>query len=137
NHRQGLWKGVAVTLVLYVGLCGASRHRAETLLNRESQGLHLTSSDPYVFPEALGFYRFHGVLRDGATYRHYQINVLSGRVEFVKSYETVQNDPRLIPLLHTSRLLRLMKFFKRPVFEWSGPSRVRVFDLRFLSTVLP
>jgi hypothetical protein len=135
-RRAQLWQVFVSVFAVYVVTCGAFRMRAVNLLEQEAARLELPSADPYAFPEALGFHRFHGVIRDSETLRHYQIDVLSGQVDLVESFVTVQNDPRLAPLLKTPRMLRLMTFFKRPVFQWESPTRVSVFDLRFRSTVL-
>ncbi len=135
-RRERLWKIFVSVFTLYVMACGAFRARAENLLEREVTRLQLVSADPYVFPEALGFHRFHGVIHEGQTLRHYQVGVFSNRVDLVETYTTVQSDPRLGPLLETPRVVRLMAFFKRPVFKWESPTRVSVFDLRFRSTVL-
>jgi inner membrane protein len=135
--RERLWRVALAGLSIYVGLCGLSRWRSDVLLARYANAQGMTNFNPYVFPEALGGHRFRGVLTDGETLKMVQIHPWTGDLVFFKSYDTAVSDPRIKDLMATPRLAALMKFFKRPVFEWTEDGQVRVYDLRFISTVLP
>ncbi len=118
---------------------------AQAVLAAETDRLGLHPEFVYVFPEVLGPHRWRGVIREGGTYRVYQIFSLSGKVALKWEGETRNTDPRVDRVRTTELAKRLEWFFKAPVWEVVGTeegsggnpwTEVRVHDLRFRSLVI-
>lgn len=136
GRKAGLWKTAMISLAVYVSLCGVNRWQSDRLLKREAEKASPNATDHYVFPEALGFHRFRGVLRVGDEIRLFQIKIFTGEVVLYETFHTVENDPRLKSLKESDQVRRLLWFMKRPVFRWVDDTTVELFDVRFISTVL-
>lgn len=120
----------------YVLMAGAGHHRAHATLAHHAAAQVPRPSFTYVFPEALGPHRFRGVTRAGDRLALYRIDVASGTLTPARALTTVERDPAVQRLRELPFVRKLDAFYKAPVWR-PVPGGHLVFDLRFVSTVLP
>jgi membrane-bound metal-dependent hydrolase YbcI (DUF457 family) len=139
GRLSGLSRASLAAVVVYLLVCAGNRALAQEALAAVAGGSR--ADLVYVFPEPLGPQRWRGVVGRGDTYGLYLIHAPSGRVDPAGSVRTLAFDPRVEAVRRTPLGRRLGAFFKAPV--WSvrdgrgGPAQVTVYDLRFVTLVLP
>jgi inner membrane protein len=141
---EARFRAALAATLLYVALCGIAHRRAGMLLADHLRSAGRGRSPPdsaYVFPEALGCHRFRAAVHRGRDVSLYLVHVVSGRVELKREFGCDAGSPEVEAVRASPTGRRLAGFFKAPVWtaarDAAGAVHVSVFDLRFVSTVLP
>lgn len=145
---ERLWQSALIAVVLYLGICGMGRWRADRILQEALATGEVATGQVSIFPEPLGPHRFRGVVKQpGGFYSVYLIRVWSGRVELHRRWESHEDDPvaRRVRATETGRLVEW--FYKAPVWTVEPAQNISaagspgmwicsVIDLRFQSLVI-
>ncbi len=135
EDRKRLGYRVAVgALAVYVGLCVAAHHRAET---RIRASLAEAPEALRLFPEPLGPHRFRAAVLRDHTWQVYLCSLFTGESELVATLPVDTAAPRVIEVRASAAGRRLDRFMAAPVWTLRPDGTVAVHDLRFSSIVVP
>jgi inner membrane protein len=137
DAKRRTYQIAVAALGVYVVLCLAAHARAEAQLRETLARENLHPRALRIFPEPLGPQRFRAaVLVDGA-WNVYLCHLLRGTSELRGRFPTDEATPRVAELRATPKGRALDRFMAAPVWTLEPDGRVRVYDLRFRSLVIP
>lgn len=128
--------GVAA-LGLYVLLCLGSHSLAEGRIREQLERERIPAATLKVFPEPLGPHRFRAAVLREDVWDVYLCNVIRGTCEKRATVPTAPSSPRVAELRATPKGRALERFMAAPVWTVRPDGRVDVYDLRFVSLVVP
>lgn len=124
-------------VVFYLAAAFSARQYALFLLARETGG----QGFQYAFPEPFGAHRWRGVVKERDAWKMYLVDLGRGTVSPPTAVPDDERSPGARAAQETPFGRRLMTFFKAPVWTVTlkpeGGWTARVYDLRFVSLVLP
>jgi len=126
----------AASLGIYLILCLAGHARAEAVVRDDLSRRNLHPKEIRVFPEPLGPQRFRVAARTDAGWEVSLCSLLHG-IERRETVPTAPDAPRVAEVRATPRGRKLDWFMAAPVWTLRPDGGVEVYDLRFVSAVVP
>ncbi|MBI3857659.1 MAG: metal-dependent hydrolase [Planctomycetes bacterium] len=131
------YRGAVAALGLYVILCLAAHARAESAIRGELAARNLRADAIRVFPEPLGPGRFRAAVLTGESWEVYLCSVPGGSCERRAGVPTTPSAPRVAEVRASPRGRALERFMAAPVWTLRPDGGVEVYDLRFVSLIVP
>jgi inner membrane protein len=122
---------------VYVILSLAAHARTEALIRGEVARAGIHPEEVRVFPEPLGPLRFRAAVRAGGAWEIYLCSVLGGACDRRDVVPTTPDAPRVREVRDSPRGRALQRFMAAPVWTLRPDGAVQVYDLRFVSIVVP
>jgi inner membrane protein len=131
------WRLGVASIAIYAVLTLAARSHSETVVRGDlaRRGIHPDALE--IFPEPLGPLRFRGAIRTGDVWLVHLVSVPGGRCELRASVPTTPDAPRVAEVRASPRGRALERFMAAPVWTLRPDGGVEVYDLRFVSLVIP
>ena len=137
DGKQRTYQVALAALGVYVILCLAAHSRAEAQVREALARENLHPRVLRVFPEPLGPQRFRAAALVGGSWNVYLCHPLRGTSDLNGAFPTDDAAPRVAEIRATPKGRALDRFMAAPVWTLEPDGRVRVYDLRFRSVVIP
>jgi inner membrane protein len=124
-------------LGIYAVLCLAAHARTEALIRDRlaRDGIHADAL--HVFPEPFGPHRFRAAVLRESAWHVYLCSVLRGTCDLKEVVPTAPSAPRVADVRAAPHGRALERFMAAPVWTLRPDGGVDVYDLRFVSLVVP
>jgi inner membrane protein len=137
DRRLLAYRLSVASLGVYVVLTLAVRARAEAQIRDDLARRNVHPEKLRVFPEPLGPHRFRAAVRTGDVWQIYLCSVLRGSCDRREDVPTAPSAPRVADVRASPRGRALERFMAAPVWTLRPDGGVEVYDLRFVSIVIP
>jgi inner membrane protein len=137
DAKRRTYQVAVAALGVYVVLCLAAHARADVQIRDALARDNLHPRALRVFPEPLGPQRFRAAALVGDAWNVYLCHLLRGTSELQGRFPTADGAPRVAEIRATPKGRALDRFMAAPVWTLEPDGRVRVYDLRFRSVVVP
>ena len=137
ERRLFAWRLGVASIAIYVVLTLAARSYSEAVVRGDLARRGIHPENLRIFPEPLGPLRFRGVVRSGDVWLVHLVSVPGGTCELRASVATAPDAPRVAEVRGSPRGRALERFMAAPVWKLRPDGGVEVYDLRFVSLVVP